>query len=247
MVGYQKTGEHAVVIAGPNPVDRLVKGSMAFDDIEGGSMDATADQDVVDATAQLKRHLASPDERIAGCKCMARIGAVDGFPGVAICNAHPFEGLPAGPESQAGRVRRVVEVAEHDDMALRAVCEVVFDGARTRDRLQFALAAEADLVGRLVVHDDDIADWARQIHLHQECGRYGVPYTDDRIAQGAFVADLATAPRFDSPCPVLLMGDMNAAAASSVLRSVCDVLTDAWMAGGGDADAITLSSSHPSA
>jgi endonuclease/exonuclease/phosphatase family metal-dependent hydrolase len=79
------------------------------------------------------------------------------------------------------------------------------------------------------------------------CLDYGVPYTDDRIAQGAFVADLATDPRFDGPCPVLLMGDMNAAAASPVLRSVGDVLTDAWIAGGGDADAVTLSSSHPSA
>jgi endonuclease/exonuclease/phosphatase family metal-dependent hydrolase len=43
------------------------------------------------------------------------------------------------------------------------------------------------------------------------CLDYGVPYTDDRIAQGAFVADLATDPHFDGPCPVLLMGDLNAA------------------------------------
>jgi endonuclease/exonuclease/phosphatase family metal-dependent hydrolase len=79
------------------------------------------------------------------------------------------------------------------------------------------------------------------------CLDYGVPYTDDRIAQGAFVADLATAPRFDGPCPVLLMGDMNAAANSPVLRPVTDVLTDAWTAGHGAPDAVTLPSSHPSA
>jgi endonuclease/exonuclease/phosphatase family metal-dependent hydrolase len=79
------------------------------------------------------------------------------------------------------------------------------------------------------------------------CLDYGVPYTDDRIAQGAFVADLATDPRFDGPCPVLLMGDLNAAADSPVLRSVGDVLTDAWTAGGGPADAVTLPSTHPSA
>ncbi|MGI5131274.1 endonuclease/exonuclease/phosphatase family protein [Pseudonocardia sp. CA-107938] len=79
------------------------------------------------------------------------------------------------------------------------------------------------------------------------CLEYGIPYTDDRIAQGAFVADLATSPRFDGPCPVLLMGDLNAAVDSPVLRPVGDVLTDAWLAGGGRADAVTLPSSHPSA
>lgn len=79
------------------------------------------------------------------------------------------------------------------------------------------------------------------------CFDYGVPYTDDRIAQGDFAADLATDPRFDGPCPVLLMGDLNAAAESPVLRRVGDVLTDAWRAGGGAADAVTLPSTHPSA
>lgn len=79
------------------------------------------------------------------------------------------------------------------------------------------------------------------------CLDYGVAYTDDRIAQGEFVADLATDPRFDGPCPVLLMGDLNAAAGSPVLRRAGDVLTDAWTAGNGPADAVTLPSSHPSA
>jgi endonuclease/exonuclease/phosphatase family metal-dependent hydrolase len=79
------------------------------------------------------------------------------------------------------------------------------------------------------------------------CLDYGVPYTDDRIAQGTFVADLATDPRFDGPCPVLLMGDLNAAVDSPVLRPVREVLTDAWSAGHGAPDAITLPSTHPSA
>jgi endonuclease/exonuclease/phosphatase family metal-dependent hydrolase len=79
------------------------------------------------------------------------------------------------------------------------------------------------------------------------CLDYGVPYTDDRIAQGAFMADLATDPRFDGPCPVLLRGDLNAAVDSPVLRRVRDVLTDAWSAGQGSADAVTLPSTHPSA
>jgi endonuclease/exonuclease/phosphatase family metal-dependent hydrolase len=46
---------------------------------------------------------------------------------------------------------------------------------------------------------------------------------------------------------VLLMGDLNAAVDSPVLRPVGDVLTDAWTAGRGPADAITLPSTHPSA
>lgn len=79
------------------------------------------------------------------------------------------------------------------------------------------------------------------------CLDYGVPFTDDRIAQGTFVADLATDPRFDGPCPVLLMGDLNAAVDSPVLRRARDVLTDAWSAGRGSADAVTLPSTHPSA
>jgi hypothetical protein len=48
------------------------------------------------------------------------------------------------------------------------------------------------------------------------CLDYGVAYTDDRIAQGASIADLATDPRFDGSCPVLLMGDLNAAVGSPV-------------------------------
>ncbi|WP_161606053.1 endonuclease/exonuclease/phosphatase family protein [Microlunatus speluncae] len=79
------------------------------------------------------------------------------------------------------------------------------------------------------------------------CLDYGVAYTDDRIAQGRQLADLATDPRFDGPCPVLLMGDLNAAADSPTLRSVGDVLTDAWVAGGGEPEAVTLPSNHPSA
>ena len=79
------------------------------------------------------------------------------------------------------------------------------------------------------------------------CLEHGIPYTDDRIAQGEFVADLATDPRFDGPCPVLLAGDMNAAVGSPVLRAVRDRMTDAWTAGHGPPDAVTLPSTHPSA
>ena len=49
------------------------------------------------------------------------------------------------------------------------------------------------------------------------CLEHGIPYTHDRIAQGDFVADRATDPQFDGPCPALLMGDLNAAADSATL------------------------------
>jgi endonuclease/exonuclease/phosphatase family metal-dependent hydrolase len=79
------------------------------------------------------------------------------------------------------------------------------------------------------------------------CLDYAVPYTDDRIAQAQLLADLGTDPRFDGPCPVVVMGDMNAAVESPVLRPVRDVLDDAWIGGGGALDAVTLPSTHPSA
>jgi endonuclease/exonuclease/phosphatase family metal-dependent hydrolase len=85
------------------------------------------------------------------------------------------------------------------------------------------------------------------LHLVVSCLEYGIPYSDDRIAQATLLAELATRPDFDGPCPVLVLGDLNAAPNSSVLRPLRDVLVDAWIAGGGEPDAVTLPSSHPSA
>ena len=79
------------------------------------------------------------------------------------------------------------------------------------------------------------------------CLEHAIAFTDDRIAQAQELATLATDPRFDGPCPVLVAGDLNAAPDSAVLRPMRDVLIDAWTCGGGDPDAVTLPSSHPSA
>ena len=79
------------------------------------------------------------------------------------------------------------------------------------------------------------------------CLDYGIPYSDDRFAQAAFLAELATRPEHDGACPVLVMGDLNAAPDSAVLRPLRDVPIDAWTAAGGDPDAVTLPFSHPSA
>ncbi len=79
------------------------------------------------------------------------------------------------------------------------------------------------------------------------CLEHATTYSDDRLAQAALLADLATDPATDGPCPSLAMGDLNAAADSAVLRPLREVLIDAWIAGGGAEDAVTLPSSHPSA
>jgi endonuclease/exonuclease/phosphatase family metal-dependent hydrolase len=88
---------------------------------------------------------------------------------------------------------------------------------------------------------------AGPLHVVVCCLEHGIPYSDDRLAQAAFLAELATRPELDGPCPVLVMGDLNAAPDSAVLRPLREVLIDAWSAGGGDPRAVTLPSSHPSA
>jgi endonuclease/exonuclease/phosphatase family metal-dependent hydrolase len=85
------------------------------------------------------------------------------------------------------------------------------------------------------------------LHVVAACLEHGIAYTDDRIAQARLLADLATDPERDGPCPVLVVGDLNAAPDSAVLRPLRDVLVDAWTAGHGDPAAVTLPSTHPSA
>jgi endonuclease/exonuclease/phosphatase family metal-dependent hydrolase len=106
--------------------------------------------------------------------------------------------------------------------------------ARHRGWSPVALAASID-------HPDG------PLHVVVACLEHGIPYSDDRLAQAAFLAELATRSELDGPCPVLVMGDLNAAPDSAVLRPLREVLIDAWSAGGGDPRAVTLPSSHPSA
>jgi endonuclease/exonuclease/phosphatase family metal-dependent hydrolase len=79
------------------------------------------------------------------------------------------------------------------------------------------------------------------------CLEHATTYSDDRLAQARLLADLATDPATDGPCPSLAIGDLNAASDSAVLRPLREVLIDAWPAGGGAPDAVTLPSTHPSA
>jgi endonuclease/exonuclease/phosphatase family metal-dependent hydrolase len=79
-----------------------------------------------------------------------------------------------------------------------------------------------------------LAHPAGPLHVVVACLEYDPAYNDDRIAQAAAVAELATDPDRDGPNPVIVAGDLNAAIDSPVLRPLTDVLTDAYAAGGGD-------------
>jgi endonuclease/exonuclease/phosphatase family metal-dependent hydrolase len=72
------------------------------------------------------------------------------------------------------------------------------------------------------------------LHVIVACLEYDPAYNDDRIAQARAVAALATDPARDGPAPVLVAGDLNAAADSPVLRPLTEVLSDAYVLGGGD-------------
>ena len=98
-----------------------------------------------------------------------------------------------------------------------------------------------------VVLNASVAHPAGPLPILVACLEHATTYSDDRLAQAALLADLATDPATDGPCPPLVMGDLNAAPDSAVLRPLRDVLIDAWVAGHGSADAVTLPSTHPSA
>jgi endonuclease/exonuclease/phosphatase family metal-dependent hydrolase len=85
------------------------------------------------------------------------------------------------------------------------------------------------------------------LHVVVACLEWEPAYNDDRIAQAHALVDLATDPALDGPLPVIVTGDLNAAPDSPVLRPLHDALVDAWTAGSGDPEAITIPSSHPSA
>jgi endonuclease/exonuclease/phosphatase family metal-dependent hydrolase len=88
---------------------------------------------------------------------------------------------------------------------------------------------------------------AGPLHVIIACLEYEPAYNDDRIAQARTLAELATDPDLDGSLPIIVVGDLNAAPDSPVLRPLSDVSTDAWRAGEGDPGAVTLPSTHPSA
>ena len=90
-----------------------------------------------------------------------------------------------------------------------------------------------------------VAHPAGPLHVIVTCLEWEPAFQDDRLDQGVAAARLATEPALDGASPVVLMGDLNAAPGSPVLRALDDALVDAWVAGGGDPAAVSLRSDHP--
>lgn len=70
-------------------------------------------------------------------------------------------------------------------------------------------------------------------------------FADDQLAQVQALAALVADPALDGPLPVLLTADLNAAPDQPEIRVLTGVMADTWVVGGGDPDAVTLSSGHP--
>jgi len=66
-----------------------------------------------------------------------------------------------------------------------------------------------------------------------------------RRRQRGPLAALVSDPALDGPLPVLLTADLNAAPDSREVLPLTDVMVDAWIAGGGGPDGVTLSSANP--
>ena len=90
-----------------------------------------------------------------------------------------------------------------------------------------------------------LAHPAGPMHVVTACLEWEPAYNDDRVAQAHALVDLATDPHLDGTAPIVVMGDLNCAPDSPILRPVREVLTDAWAAGGGDPAAVSLRSDHP--
>jgi endonuclease/exonuclease/phosphatase family metal-dependent hydrolase len=86
---------------------------------------------------------------------------------------------------------------------------------------------------------------AGPLHVVVTCLEYEAGFRDDQLAQADAVAELVADPRLDGDHPVLLLGDMNAEPDSAEHRRLASVAVDAWRAGGGDPDAVTLSRRTP--
>lgn len=117
-------------------------------------MARTPHQHVVDATWPDQRHVAGRDQRVRRREGVPGLAGVRGLPGVVVGHAHALQGLAPGEEPDAGGVGRRVEVPEEHGVS-RGFRQHPLDELRGRDRLEFALPFEVQLVARLVVGDDE--------------------------------------------------------------------------------------------
>lgn len=88
---------------------------------------------------------------------------------------------------------------------------------------------------------------AGPLRVINACFEWERAFDADRLDQANCIAGLAAEPPEDGPTPTAVIGDLNAAPGSQIYETLRGHLIDAWQAGGGAADAVTLSSTHPSA
>ncbi|WP_315096872.1 endonuclease/exonuclease/phosphatase family protein [uncultured Cellulomonas sp.] len=85
------------------------------------------------------------------------------------------------------------------------------------------------------------------LHVIVACTQWQIELRDDHLAQMKELAVLMADPAFDGDLPVVLLGDLNARPGTPEIALLDSVATDLWTAGGGDEDAVTLSSTTPHA
>lgn len=85
------------------------------------------------------------------------------------------------------------------------------------------------------------------LHVIVTCLEWEPAYAADQRAQASVVAALASDARLDGPMPVLVLGDMNAAADHAEIAPLMRALVDTFAAGGGDPAAKTIDSTIPHA
>lgn len=83
------------------------------------------------------------------------------------------------------------------------------------------------------------------LHAVVSCLEFEPEYRDDQLAQSSALAALLADPARQGPNPVLLMADLNAEPGSAEIENLAAVAVDAWHAGGGAEDAVTLSRRTP--
>jgi endonuclease/exonuclease/phosphatase family metal-dependent hydrolase len=83
------------------------------------------------------------------------------------------------------------------------------------------------------------------LHVVVACVEWEPELAEDHLAQTRALAALLRDPALDGPLPVLLTADLNAGPDGPEVRALTEVLVDTWAAGGGDPDAVTLSSKNP--
>jgi endonuclease/exonuclease/phosphatase family metal-dependent hydrolase len=83
--------------------------------------------------------------------------------------------------------------------------------------------------------------------LHVICAavEWEPSHADDHLAQTRRLAAMAAASGLDGPLPVLVLADLNAPPGSPEVTALTEVAADLWEEGGGDPDAVTLSSANP--